>query len=80
MMDYPSVSFPVLEADASIDGKPDFEPVSDAEKRFWDDFDPIACDGGSVGLQIITRRYEDEKAFEACRGHFRCFKETVITI
>jgi amidase len=64
LLDYPSVAFPVLRADASIDGKPDLEYISDAEKRLWDDFDPVACDGGCVGLQIITRRYEDEKALK----------------
>ncbi|KAI8582354.1 hypothetical protein K450DRAFT_228571 [Umbelopsis ramanniana AG] len=64
LVDYPSVSFPVLEADASIDGKPDIEYISDAEKNLWESFDPIACDGGCVGLQIITRRFEDEKALK----------------
>ncbi|KAH8555102.1 amidase signature domain-containing protein [Umbelopsis sp. PMI_123] len=61
---YWNLSFPVLRADASIDGKPDIEYVSDAEKHLWEDFDPIACDGGDVGLQVITRRYDDEKALK----------------
>ncbi|KAI8575289.1 hypothetical protein K450DRAFT_262444 [Umbelopsis ramanniana AG] len=64
IVDYPAVAFPVLRADASIDGKPDLEYISPVEKRLWDDFDPVACDGGCVGLQIITRRYEDEKALK----------------
>ncbi|KAH8552386.1 amidase [Umbelopsis sp. PMI_123] len=64
LVDYPAVAFSVLKADASIDGKPDIEPISDDEKQLWDGFDPVACDGGCVGFQIITRRYEDEKALK----------------
>ncbi|KAG2187198.1 hypothetical protein INT44_004870 [Umbelopsis vinacea] len=64
LVDYPSVAFPVLKADASIDGKPEIEYITKAEKQLWDGFDPVACDGGCVGLQIITRRFEDEKALK----------------
>lgn len=64
LLDYPSVAFPVLRADASIDGKPEYEPLSKADELLWKDYDPVDCDGGCVGLQIVTRRYEDEKALK----------------
>lgn len=64
ILDYPSVSFPVLRADASVDGKPDYEPLSKADELLWKDYEPADCDGGCVGLQIVTRRYEEEKALK----------------
>lgn len=64
LVGYPSVAFPVLKSDASIDGKPDIEPISDFEKQLWNGYDPIACDGECVGLQVINGRFEDEKALK----------------
>jgi amidase len=64
ILDYPSVSFPVLRADASVDGKPDYEPLSKADELLWKDYESADCDGGCVGLQIVTRRYEEEKALK----------------
>ncbi|CAN6656440.1 hypothetical protein TRVA0_029S00342 [Trichomonascus vanleenenianus] len=61
-LDYPSVAFPVLRADARIDDKPLRNYWGAFDKAIWEDYDPVHYDGSHVGLQVITRRFEDEKA------------------
>jgi amidase len=61
-LDYPSVLYPVLWSDAAIDGKPDHAPLSEKDRKVWDSYDPEAYHSGRVGLQIVCRRHEDEKA------------------
>jgi amidase len=61
-IDYPSVTYPVLESDKSIDDKPDHTPLSEKDRKVWLDYNPATYDKGMVGLQIVCRRYEDEKA------------------
>ncbi|KAJ2955307.1 hypothetical protein NQZ79_g8671 [Umbelopsis isabellina] len=63
-MDYPAVAFPVLRADATIDSNPDHTPVSDDDKAVWSVYDAEKYDTGCVGLQILARRYQDEKVLK----------------
>ncbi|ANB14668.1 Amd2p [Sugiyamaella lignohabitans] len=61
-IDYPAVVYPVLKSDSSIDGKPAHEPLSEKDRKVWEAYNPEEYDNGCVGLQIVCRRHEDEKA------------------
>lgn len=65
--DYPAVAFPVTTLDKSVDGKPQREPLSKKDAKVWADYDPETYHGGHVGLQVVCRRHEDEKAVAVAR-------------
>jgi amidase len=63
-LDYPAIAIPMLRADAKIDGKPNRDTFMDPQdEQQWSVYDPERYDGGHVGIQVITRRYHEEKAF-----------------
>lgn len=68
-MDYPSTVFPVTTVDLSIDRKPDGleTPLHEREAAFYKSFDESKCNGGAIGLQMITQRYQDEKSIHLAR-------------
>jgi amidase len=61
-LELPGVSFPVLKSDKSIDIKEKREFISDFDKQVWEAYNPEVYDQGTVGLQILTQKFEDEKA------------------
>jgi amidase len=63
----PALTFPVLESDKTIDGKPNHEPRNGLDKKVWDAYDPDRYDRGCVGLQIVVRKFEDERAIALTR-------------
>lgn len=64
-LEMPSAVVPVLQSDKTLDGKPAHEPISPADAAVWDDYDPEIFDHGFVGVQIVTKRYNDELALAA---------------
>lgn len=78
-LDYPAVAFPVTRADKTIDDKPEHEPLSKKDSKVWNDYDPETYDGGFVGLQVVCRRHEDEKAIALSRVVTESIKATKAT-
>lgn len=61
-LDYSTVTVPVTYADASLDRYPaDYQCVSEQDKVCFNDYDPVMYDGAHVGVQIVGRRYTEEK-------------------
>lgn len=61
-LDYPSVVVPVTTADGKKDVYPDsFTPLNEQDKKVFDDYDAELYDGAHVSLQIVGRRYTEEK-------------------
>ena len=61
-MDYTSVVVPVTIADKSVDKYPDgYKPLSDADKVIVEDYDADIYDGAHVSIQIVGRRFTEEK-------------------
>ncbi|OAG05475.1 amidase [Paraphaeosphaeria sporulosa] len=62
LLDYPGVAFPVTKVDKSLD-KWDREqsPLSEHDTYNRELWDPEAFDGLPVSLQLVGRRFEDEK-------------------
>ncbi|KAL9583068.1 MAG: hypothetical protein Q9212_002927 [Teloschistes hypoglaucus] len=67
LLDYPALVFPVTHADPRLDKKEEgYVPMN--EKDAFNDAlygDPEVYGGLPVGLQLVGRRYEDEKVVEA---------------
>ena len=63
LLDYPALVFPVTRADSRIDLVEDgFQPMSKADADNNKTYqDPKVYDGAPVSLQLVGRRYEDEK-------------------
>ena len=63
LLDYPALIFPVTKADPSKDiWSDEFKPLSKADQANHATYqDPIEYAGAPVGLQLVGRRYEDEK-------------------
>lgn len=59
LLDYSAAVIPVTTADKSID--PDYTPFNEVDARNWAWYDPEAYDGAPVGLQIVGRKYDEEK-------------------
>lgn len=62
-LDYTALSFPAGEVIASKDTLPQepYEPRNDYDAWNWKLYDPQTMDGHPVGLQIVGRRFEEEK-------------------
>lgn len=62
-LDYPAVVFPAGKADRAKDAAPkaDYVPRNEADAWNWARYDAERMDGHPVGLQIIARRFEEER-------------------
>jgi len=62
LMDYSAIVLPVTKADKTIDKvDPTYKPLSEEDKLNWDAYDPEIYDGAPVGIQIVARKFEEEK-------------------
>lgn len=61
-LDYPSVVVPVTNADKTTDVyNKGFTPLNEQDKKVFDDYDAELYDGAHVSVQIVGRRYTEEK-------------------
>ena len=62
LLDYSAAVIPVTMADKSVDlNDPNYAPLNDLDAKNWAWYDAEAYDGAPVGLQIVGRKYEEEK-------------------
>lgn len=63
LLDYSVGTFPVTKADKDVDvpesGRTEFYLKTD--EGIWKDYDPSISEGGVVGLQLVGRKYQEEK-------------------
>ncbi|KAH6653246.1 amidase signature domain-containing protein [Truncatella angustata] len=61
-LDLPSIVVPITTADRRVD-VPDtsYKPVSDLDKKIQNDYDPEIYHGTPVALQLVGRRFQEEK-------------------
>lgn len=62
LLDYSVGTFPVTRASKDLDHKqPRLEFYSRTDENVWKDYDPEETDGGVVGLQLVGRKFQEEK-------------------
>lgn len=72
-VDYPSVVLPAGEVSKELDGaaaadKTEYEPRNALDEWNWNLFDLEAMAGMPIGVQIVARRLEEEKALGAAKA------------
>jgi amidase len=61
-LDYTSLAVPVTAADKNVDKYPDgYEPMNNDDKAAFDAYDGEIFDGAHVSVQVVGRRYTEEK-------------------
>lgn len=67
LLDYPAISFPVDEVRKGVDSTPDvpYSPRNANDAWNWNQFDIDSMDGHPVNLQVIGKRFEEEKVLGA---------------
>lgn len=66
LLDYPALVFPVTKVDPRMDvSRIDFKPMSSQDEWNHNIYSPEKFVDAPVSLQLIGRRYDDEKVFEA---------------
>ena len=62
LLDYPALVFPVTKVDLTLDVKEEgYVAMNDQDRYIHDLYEPEKFRDAPVGLQIVGRRYEDEK-------------------
>ncbi|KAI0384934.1 amidase signature domain-containing protein [Hypomontagnella monticulosa] len=62
LMNYSVTVIPVTRADKDIDVVDEtYQPSNELDKQNWEAYDPEIYDGGPVGLQLVARKFEEEK-------------------
>ncbi|EFY93838.1 general amidase [Metarhizium acridum CQMa 102] len=62
LLNYSAVVIPVTRADKSIDTiDGSYCPENETDQRNWDAYDPQVYDGAPVGVQLVARKFEEEK-------------------
>ncbi|KAG9239306.1 acetamidase [Amylocarpus encephaloides] len=69
VLDYTALSFPAGTVSVEKDPLPStpFKPRSELDAFNWNLYDPATMDGHPVGLQIVGRRFEEEKVLAAAK-------------
>ncbi|PVI01576.1 amidase signature enzyme [Periconia macrospinosa] len=70
VVDYPSVVLPAGQVDKALDGEAakemaSYAPRNALDKWNWENFDLERMDGMPIGVQVVVRRLEEEKALGA---------------
>lgn len=66
LLDYPALVFPVTKVDQEKDqAEVGYKPMNDQDEFNYKLYSPAAYVDAPVSLQLVGRRYEDEKIFEA---------------
>ncbi|PGH19255.1 hypothetical protein AJ80_04120 [Polytolypa hystricis UAMH7299] len=61
-LDYSSVTIPVTEADKAVDVVDgNYTPINDTDRAVYESYDPEIYHGAPVGLQLMGRRFQEEK-------------------
>lgn len=64
LMDFSAAVIPVTVADKSIDQfDHGYQPLNEIDRKNWEAYDPEIYDGAPVGLQIVARKWEEEKVW-----------------
>jgi amidase len=62
LLDYTSVVFPVTRADKTIDvSQPRTDFLSEVDRLTYEDYDADIYHGAPAGLQMVGRRFQEEK-------------------
>ncbi|KAK6219342.1 hypothetical protein LQW54_002330 [Pestalotiopsis sp. IQ-011] len=62
LMNYSAAVIPVTRTDKDVDVlDKDYQPSSDLDRKNWEAYDPEIYHGGPVGLQLVGRKFEEEK-------------------
>lgn len=65
LLDYTVGTFPVTRADKAVDIKEARSTFfNETDEKVWQDYDPAESHGGAVALQLVGRRFEEEKVIE----------------
>ena len=65
VVDYTAATFPVLFADKNLDKKDEsYKPLSPLDEEVWNEYDAEAYHNGSVGLQLVCGKFEEEKCIQ----------------
>lgn len=69
ILDYPSLVFPAGKVTKNLDGdiSREYVPRNSIDAWNWERYDPETMDGHHVGLQIVGRRFEEEKVLGAAQ-------------
>ncbi|KIV94592.1 hypothetical protein PV10_02344 [Exophiala mesophila] len=66
LLDYPAMIFPVSQVDQELDkAEVGYQPLNDQDDWNYKLYSPDKYADAPVSLQLVGRRYEDEKVFEA---------------
>ncbi|KAL8697489.1 MAG: hypothetical protein Q9201_007104 [Fulgogasparrea decipioides] len=66
LLDYPALVFPVSKVDPDIDKVDEgYHPMNEKDAFNYNLYEPERYRGAPVSLQLVGRRYEDEKVIEA---------------
>ena len=69
LLEYAAAVFPVTTVDPKLDIKPmDYTPKNEKDKFNWDLYNPETYVNAPVGLQIVTRKWEDEKCLAVVKA------------
>ncbi|KAI9779264.1 MAG: hypothetical protein M1839_007516 [Geoglossum umbratile] len=64
LMDYSVAVIPVTKANKDIDKfNKDYKPLNETDCKNWEAYDADIYDGAPVGVQIVARKYEEEKVW-----------------
>lgn len=70
-LDYTALSFPAGRASKDLDNEGSvastYQPRNSQDAWNWDQYDAESMDGHNVGLQIVGRRFEEERVLGAAR-------------
>ena len=67
ILDYTALNFPAGKASKDLDskGEPDYSPRNPHDAWTWGRYNAETMDGHHVGLQLVGRRFEEEKVLGA---------------
>ncbi|OKL59724.1 hypothetical protein UA08_05032 [Talaromyces atroroseus] len=60
-LDYSALSLPVTTISKDVDHAESYEPRNSLDDWNWNLYDPNSMHGHPIGLQVIGRRFEEEK-------------------